>query len=104
LDEAKVLLKKYPNIKKDFLELAKELKNDPITGNTRLIDDCYKVRMQISDKSGGKSGGARVIVNVQVINKEVYVISVFDKSRLETIKDFVLKKLLRKILPSYYSH
>lgn len=102
LDEAKVLLKKYPNIKKDFLNLAKELKKDPITGNDRLIDDCYKVRMQITDKGSGKSGGARVIVNVQVINKEVYVISVFDKGKFSTIADFALKRLLKIVLASKY--
>lgn len=103
LDEAKELLKKYPNIKKDFLDLAKDLKVDPITGHDKLANDCYKVRMQISDKGSGKSGGARVIINVQIRNKEVYVISVFDKSRFSTIKDFALKRLLKKILPKIYS-
>jgi len=36
LDEAKKLLKKYPNIKDDFLELSKVLKIDPITGNDSI--------------------------------------------------------------------
>lgn len=102
LDEAKRLVKKYPNIKTDFLALAKELKKDPITGNDRLIDDCYKVRMQITDKGGGKSGGARVIINLQVKDNVIYLISVYDKSRYETIKDFALKRLLRHILPKLY--
>lgn len=102
MDEAKQLLKKYPNIKADFLALAKELKKDPFSGNDRLIDDCYKVRMQITDKGGGKSGGARVIINLQVKNNVIYVISTYDKGRLETIKDFLLKKMLKKIFPEYY--
>jgi mRNA-degrading endonuclease RelE of RelBE toxin-antitoxin system len=102
LNEAKELLKKYPNIKQDFLALARELKKDPITGNDRLIENCYKVRMQITDKGGGKSGGARVIINIQVKENIVYVISTYDKSRYETIKDFALKILLRRILPKYY--
>jgi mRNA-degrading endonuclease RelE of RelBE toxin-antitoxin system len=45
LDEAKKLLKKYPNIKDDFLELSKVLKIDPITGNDSISEHCYKVRM-----------------------------------------------------------
>jgi hypothetical protein len=57
--------------------------------------------MQITDKGGGQSGGARVIINVQVINKEVYVISTYDKGARENIKDYILKKLLKKILPDF---
>jgi mRNA-degrading endonuclease RelE of RelBE toxin-antitoxin system len=102
LDEAKQLSKKYPRIKYDFLELAKELKKDPISGNDRLVDDCYKVRMQITDKGGGKSGGARVIINIQIKENVIYIISVYDKGRFETIKDFVLKNLLKRILPKIY--
>lgn len=64
IKEAKKLKKKYPNIGNDFKELAKELKQDPITGNDPLGQDCYKVRMAITDKNQGKSGGARVIVGV----------------------------------------
>jgi hypothetical protein len=101
LAEAKKLLKKYPNIKQDFLTLAKILKTDPITGNDYLGNGCYKIRMQITDKGGGQSGGARVIINVQVINKEVYVISTYDKGEQETVKDHILKKLLKKILPGF---
>ena len=101
LAEAKKLLKKYPNIKQDFLNLAKVLKADPITGNDYLGNGCYKVRMQITDKGDGQSGGARVIINVQVINKEVYVISTYDKGEQETIKDHILKKLLKKIFSTF---
>jgi len=84
------------------LDLAKELKLDPITGHDRLGNNCYKVRMQITDKGGGKSGGARVIVNVQIVQHEVYVIAVFDKSKFSTIVGFALKRLLKRVLPSKY--
>lgn len=56
----------------------------------------YKVRMPIADKGQGQRGGARVIIEVIVADKEVYVISVYDKSVLENILDKTLDKLLKK--------
>jgi mRNA-degrading endonuclease RelE of RelBE toxin-antitoxin system len=96
ISEAKKLAKKYPNIREDFRELQKQLKKDPITGNYSLGQDCYKVRMAISDKNQGESGGARVIIEVKIIAKIVYVLSVFDKSYKENLVDGELKKLLNK--------
>jgi len=95
--EARQLLKKYPNIKQDFLKLKDKLKHDPITGNDPYGMDCYKVRMPISDKNQGESGGARIIIQVKVIDRVVYLISVFDKSEQSTIKSHYLEKLLRLI-------
>lgn len=95
ISEARKLKRKYPNIRKDFYELQKELKNDPISGNDSLGQDCYKVRMAISDKNQGKSGGARLIVEVKIIGKCVYVLSVYDKSVKEDLLDGELEKLLK---------
>jgi mRNA-degrading endonuclease RelE of RelBE toxin-antitoxin system len=95
-DEATALKRKYPNIKQDFLELAEILKEDPITGHTNLGKDCYKIRMQISDKGKGQSGGARLIINVVIKNSEVYILSVYDKGGKETVTDGELIKLLSR--------
>ncbi|HEY9256935.1 hypothetical protein [Chitinophaga sp.] len=90
--EATDLKKKYPNIKNDFYELQKKLKADPITGNQSLGKDCYKIRMKISDKKSGKRDGARVIVKVVIIDKTVYVLSVYDKSEKSNITDDEFQK------------
>lgn len=82
----------------DFLSLAEVLKKDPITGNDHISANCYKVRMSITDKNKGESGGARVIINVEVIDKEVYVLSTYDKSDKENITDKFLKRILGKKL------
>ena len=95
LQEAKQLARKYPNIKKDFFELRDVLKTDPITGNNSLGNNVFKVRMQISDKNKGQSGGARVIIQVKIIDHVIYVLSVYDKSKFSTILDETIKKLLR---------
>ena len=101
MSQAGKLAKKYPLIKGDFEALAKQLKKDPTTGNDSLGKDCYKVRMQITGKSGGQSGGARVIIEVKVVNKKVYVLSVYDKSDKGTIFEDELKKALKKRLKDY---
>jgi hypothetical protein len=101
ISEAKRLARKYPRIKEDFFELQKSLKKDPITGNDALGKDCYKVRMSITDKSAGRSGGARVIIEVKVIKKKVYVLSVYDKSEIGNLFDKELQEILKKRLAQF---
>ena len=101
MSQAKKLAKKYSLIKDDFAALAKQLKKDPTTGNDSLGKDCYKVRMQITGKQSGQSGAARVIIEVKVIEKKVYILSVYDKSDKGTIFDEELKKALKARLKDY---
>ena len=96
MSEARKLQRKYPRIKEDFLALKDQLKVDPITGNESLGADLYKVRMAISDKKKGESGGARVIIQVKIVGKIVYVISTYDISDIETKTDQELQALLKK--------
>jgi hypothetical protein len=96
--EAKRLKKKYPSISDDFHDLLKVLKKDPITGNRSLGKDCYKIRMIISDKNTGESGGARVIIQVKIIDKKVYLLSVYDKSEKGNLFDNELEILLKNKL------
>lgn len=101
MEQAKKLAKKYPLIKGDFKELQKQLKKDPITGNDYLAKDCYKVRMSITGKSKGQSGGARVIIEVKIVDRKVYVLSVYDKADKGSIFDKELKKCLQKRLEQF---
>ncbi len=57
---AKPLLKKYPSLSEDLLTLEAELIYNPKLG-TPLGNNTYKIRLKISSKGKGKSGGARVI-------------------------------------------
>lgn len=94
--EAKKLVKKYPSIKDDFMNLKDELKKDPITGNDYMGRGLYKVRMAISGKGQGQSGGARVIIEVEIKDREVYVLHVYDKSYAETLVDEFVANYQRK--------
>ncbi len=97
IDEAVEISKKYHNIKKDFTELRKELQKDPRKGDD-LGAGMYKVRMAITEKGDGKSGGARVIVFVKVEEQEVYVLSVFLKSQYETAITSALKDRIKNLM------
>lgn len=90
--QLKRLAKKYKSLGKDLSALVKELENNPITG-TSLGNNCYKIRLAISSKGKGKSGGARVITCVIVTQHEVYLADIYDKSEQENISDKRLKEL-----------
>jgi len=94
--QAKRLIKKYASLKKELRELVSELKIDPLMG-TPLGNNCYKIRLAIASKSKGKSGGARVITNVAVIEKNVYLLSIYDKSEKADLSNKELTELLKHI-------
>ena len=95
--ELKRLVKKYPSLKEEYIELLKNLKIEPEQG-TALGNNCYKIRLAVASKGKGKSGGARVITYLQVIETTVYLLSIFDKSEQENIPDKELAELLKWII------
>lgn len=92
--ELKSLLKKYPSVKKDLVELVAKLIKEPKMG-TALGNDCYKIRMAITSKGKGKSGGARVITFVQIIETTIYLLSIYDKADTSNLSDKILKQRLK---------
>lgn len=94
--ELKKLAKKFPSLKDDFARLIKSLEEDPEQGKA-LGNNCYKIRMAITSKGKGKSGGSRVITYVQVLQTTVYLLSIYDKSDKENISDKERKEFLKFI-------
>jgi len=102
---AKPLLKKYKSLSKDLLNLEKEILATPRLG-TPLGKDTYKIRLKITSKGKGKSGGARVISLVEttlvgyaeiVSDEEITVnlITIYDKGDVDNISDKELKDLIQ---------
>lgn len=83
-------------MKSDLVNLFSSLEINPKQGKP-LGKDCYKIRMAISGKGKGKSGGARIITCVRVTADKIYLISIYDKSEKEDISDKELNELLRLI-------
>lgn len=94
--ELKSLSKKYHSILEDVEELAGQLVNDPVMGES-LGSGFYKIRLAITSKGKGKSGGARVITNFKVVNAKVYLITVYDKSDKDSMPLSELKAILKTI-------
>jgi|SRR5665647_196244 len=94
--EAKRLSRKYPSLKKELKDLNIILIANPTTGIS-LGNNTYKIRLAIKSKGTGKSGGARIITYVIIENKEIYLLTIYDKAELETIDDKTLRKIIKSI-------
>ncbi len=94
--DSKHLSKKYASFKKDLTHLEEILEDNPTTG-TSLGNNCYKIRLAITSKGRGKSGGGRVITCVKIIREIVFLLSVYDKSEQEDLSDKELNELINLV-------
>lgn len=76
--------------------MAIQLSKNPKQG-TPLGKDAYKIRLSITSKGKGKSGGERVITCVKIIAETVYLVSIYDKSTQADITDKELKDRINNL-------
>jgi len=77
-----------------MLDLITSLEENPTQG-TPLGNDCYKIRVAIKSKGKGKSGGARVITCVKVVDGFVYLLTIYSKGEKDSISDKELQELIK---------
>jgi len=97
--QAKRLAKHYPSFKKDLLLLLESLKANPWQG-VDLGNGIRKIRMTISSKGRGKSGGARVItmnVGVDVEKMIIALLYIYDKAEIENVNDQYLRQIIQEM-------
>lgn len=94
--ELKLLAKKYYSLPSDLATLFESLESNPEQGIS-LGNNCYKIRLAITSKNKGKSGGARLITNFVISEKTVYLLSIYDKSEKENLTNKELIELLKYI-------
>jgi hypothetical protein len=70
---------------------------DNSKGGVMITQNCYKIRMAISSKGKGKSGGARVITYVIAPGETIFLLSIYDKSEQSSITDIELQELIESI-------
>ena len=95
--ETKRLSKKYRSISSELRELSEGLKANPHLG-TDLGAGIFKIRLAIKSKGKGKSGGMRVITFLVTTDKEVYLLTIYDKSELANVNDKDLKEQVQEII------
>ena len=96
--EFKRLAKKYNSLVSDLFVLQEELLNGKDIG-TDLGSGFRKIRLQLSSKHNGKSGGARVItltVMISLDEMNVNLLYIYDKSERSSISVQELKRLKEK--------
>ncbi|MCQ2339974.1 MAG: addiction module toxin RelE [Paludibacteraceae bacterium] len=96
----KRLSKKYASIKEDFRNLLQSLQDNPVQG-VLLKDGFRKIRMAITSKGKGKSGGARVITLncfLDESNKQIILVTIYDKNEQENITNAEISVALSTLL------
>ena len=94
--EAKILKKRYRSFKEDLGNFIASLSENPLQG-TELGSGIRKIRLVITSKGRGKSGGARVITYTICMSERegrVYLVDVYDKADYSTVDVSVIKKMI----------
>lgn len=73
--------------------LSLGLEDNPFQG-THIGMDCYKIRLAIASKNAGKSGGARIVTWVKIIEEMVVLLTIYDKSEQDSIDTSELIELM----------
>lgn len=94
--EFKKLCKKHKSAKSDVITFVENLKTDRTQG-IPIGNDCYKIRIAISSKGKGKSGGVRLITKIRIVNERIYLLSIYDKSEQNSISEKQLEAVLKSI-------
>lgn len=84
--ELKRLHKRYKSIGKDLQKLQKTLLKNPEAG-IRITHNCYKIRVANSSVPTGKSGGFRIIYYYLDKQQNIFLLSIYSKSDMDTIDD-----------------
>lgn len=95
----KILSKRHRSMKDDFEEFAKSLQVNPFQGD-ELSPGIRKIRMAITSKGRGKSGGARVITYTVLITENegnVFLIDIYDKADFSTVDVALIKKTIDEL-------
>jgi len=71
---------------------------DHPTKGTPLGNDIYKIRLAISSKGKGKSGGSRVMSFVKVSETTVLLFSIYSKGTKDSISDKEIEELIKNYI------
>lgn len=92
----KLLKKRHKSLEADFERLLASLLENPIQG-VELVGGVRKVRMAITSKGRGKSGGARVIIRVRIVADELQLLYIYDKADMENVSETFLRDVMKRM-------
>jgi len=91
----KKLSKTYKNIDLNMQDYLKSIKTKKDLG-IELKSNVFKVRVANSDKNKGKSAGYRLISYLHIINNELHLLYIYDKSRLVNLSEKEIDEIVIK--------
>ena len=92
----KQLKKRHKSLEADFERLLASLLENPMQG-VELPGGARKVRMAITSKGRGKSGGARVIIRVRIVHDELQLLYIYDKADMENVIDAFVREVMKRM-------
>lgn len=97
--QLKPLAKKYKSMKSDYADFLDFIEINPYAG-VDLGNGLHKVRLAITSKGKGKSGGARIITYV-VEEKDdgiiINLLTIYDKSEMDSVSESYINSLVENI-------
>jgi mRNA-degrading endonuclease RelE of RelBE toxin-antitoxin system len=93
----KKLSKHYKNLHNDVDKFLDILQSKQDLG-IELKSNIYKVRIANSDKNKGKSAGYRLISYLKMMDDELHLLYIYDKSKIENLTENEIDKLILKQL------
>ncbi len=94
--EFKKLAKRHRSLADDYKNFLDELQQNPLQGD-EIAPNIRKIRMAITSKGRGKSGGARVITLNALVSEQdgkIYLLLIYDKADASNVKMNVVKKII----------
>ncbi|MBQ7444230.1 MAG: type II toxin-antitoxin system RelE/ParE family toxin [Bacteroidaceae bacterium] len=91
----KRLNKRYKSLKSDLVTLQTKLLENPFQGDD-LGGGVRKIRMAISSKGKGKSGGARVLTLTVLVSgdADVTLLTIYDKDEIDNVSNSYIEWLV----------
>lgn len=92
---ARRLAKKYKSLKDDLRTFQQEIMQNPLMG-IDLGHGVRKIRMAITSKGKGKSGGARVLTLTVLVSEDadVTLLTIYDKDEIDNVSDEYIRWLI----------
>ncbi len=91
----KKLSKNYRNIESDVKDYLKSINTKDDLG-IELKSNVFKVRIKNRDKNKGKSAGYRLISYLAVVENELHLLYIYDKSSLANVTEKEIDELITK--------
>ena len=92
---ARRLAKKYKSLKDDLRTFQQEIMQNPLMG-IDLGRGVRKIRIAITSKGKGKSGGARVLTLTVLVSEDadVTLLTIYDKDEIDNVSDEYIRWLI----------